>query len=435
MPSDMQKKLQSDILNFINFPHKVSTISQMEMWKIKSHGGLKLINIQIKSEISKVKWLIELASKTELKTNLDIFTALTGTQKGNISGRDLLFLEQSYIKNTLNTNSKFYKEALMSLSKFNTRKGISNIEKWDTEHIFYNPLFITKNGKTLILTKYCENKGIFRLEQVLEEKAKESRKLEFDKVQSNLYNKILLNTDVRKDDILIIREEEIKFSQITHKQLYEQALLPLERDHHSQVKWVLKLDTAIPWQEVWEAVNNFLSTNETKNIIWQQIHLNFYTQYSYNKWHKVSDNCPLCQKIPESIYHLILHCDVTNKLWDDIQRTLHKLHPIPVSDEEKALGLFQKNPSIGILLRNWLTFFLRKCIADSEREAFYDTGESIIVKIKRKVNRAIGVEIDMKAYRYKHENNLAFFDKIITHAQVLCEKNQNEEYTIKNVFT
>ena len=86
-------------------------------------------------------------------------------------------------------------------------------------------------------------------------------------------------------------------------------------------------------------------------------------------------------------------------------------------------------------MRNWLTFFLRKCIADSEREAFYDTGESIIVKIKRKVNRAIGVEIDMKAYRYKHENNLAFFDKIITHAQVLCEKNQNEEYTIKNVFT
>ena len=86
-------------------------------------------------------------------------------------------------------------------------------------------------------------------------------------------------------------------------------------------------------------------------------------------------------------------------------------------------------------MRNWITFSLRKCIADSEREAFYNTGETDIVKIKQKVNRAIGVEIDMKAFRYKHENNLAFFDKIITHSQVLCEKNQNEEYTIINVFT
>ena len=42
-------------------------------------------------------------------------------------------------------------------------------------------------------------------------------------------------------------------------------------------------------REAWDTVHNGLSTNKTKNIIWQQIHLNFYTQYSYTKWYKKQD--------------------------------------------------------------------------------------------------------------------------------------------------
>ena len=61
------------------------------MWKVKSHGGIKLINIKIKSEISKAKWLIEIVTNPDLKMNLYIFSTLLGTQKGNISGRDLIF--------------------------------------------------------------------------------------------------------------------------------------------------------------------------------------------------------------------------------------------------------------------------------------------------------------------------------------------------------
>ena len=76
--------IQDNIFSFVNFPQNVVTISQAEMWKVKSHGGLKLINIEVKSDVSKVKWLIDMVSKPHLKTSFDLFSSLVGTQKGNI---------------------------------------------------------------------------------------------------------------------------------------------------------------------------------------------------------------------------------------------------------------------------------------------------------------------------------------------------------------
>ena len=43
-------------------------------------------------------------------------------------------------------------------------------------------------------------------------------------------------------------------------------------------------------------------------------------------------------------------------------------------------------------------------------------------------------EIDAKSLRYEHENKLANFEKIITHAQILCKKFR-DEYIINNIFT
>ena len=110
-------------------------------------------------------------------------------------------------------------------------------------------------------------------------------------------------------------------STITQKGLYEDAILKMTTDHIYQTKWMTKLQTVIVWEEVWITVHNVLLS-----IIWEQLHLNFYTQYSYNKWHKVHNICPLCSKVPESIYHIILNCDFVNKVWIDIQPLLSSLH-------------------------------------------------------------------------------------------------------------
>ena len=53
------------------------------------------MNIKIKSETAKAKWLTEIATKEELKLDLDIFTRVIGRQKGDINGKDLLFLHST----------------------------------------------------------------------------------------------------------------------------------------------------------------------------------------------------------------------------------------------------------------------------------------------------------------------------------------------------
>ena len=142
IPKTLQNKLQNDIFAFVNFPLKVKTIAQKEMWKLKHQGGIKLINMQIKSETSKVKWMIDMVSKPDLVTNLNIFSKLLGNQKGNIRGKDLIFLQRIYFVRTLKTNSNFYREALLAMANLEITKGIENVDKWDTEHVFYNPLLL-----------------------------------------------------------------------------------------------------------------------------------------------------------------------------------------------------------------------------------------------------------------------------------------------------
>ena len=209
----------------------------------------------------------------------------------------------------------------------------------------------------------------------------------------------------------------------------------MNTDHHSQVKWVMKLQVSIIWDDVWNAVHNFLASNETKTAIWQQLHLNFYTQYSYNKWHKTQGLCPLCQKFPQDIYHIILDCDFIKKVWEEIQPLLMELHSDPVTEEEMSLGIIKKKPTIGILLRNWITYFLRERIMREERKAYHSSGGPNFEAFKRKVNQKFHTEIQLKYLRYQNENNLQIFDKFITYENVLGTKTEENEYRITHIFS
>ena len=51
--------------------------------------------------------------------------------------------------------------------------------------------------------------------------------------------------------MILFDEIEIKFTEVTHKILYEDALKRLYTDHHSQHKWVQQLNTPINWKTIW----------------------------------------------------------------------------------------------------------------------------------------------------------------------------------------
>jgi hypothetical protein len=431
-PPSMRINLQQEIFNYVNFPRKVITISQKEMWKLKTQGGIKLLNLEVKSVAPKVKWLVDMVTDENLKRNLDIFSALMGIQKGNISGRDIIFLRTEYIRRNLVTDNAFYREALLAMSRFNVLKGINSLADWDKEHIFYNPLFLSKTGKTLKLTKFCEDRGIYTFDQLLEEKIKAVRDQPVRQPLIKISDQLVLQLTKRFDVLTLVNGDEVPFTAVTEKILYEEAIMQKFRAHHSQEKWGNELGLPFLWEDVWTSVHNQLSTNETIDVIWRQLHLNFYTQYSYNKWHKTNEVCPLCHQFPQSIFHIILYCHTVVRVWNDIEPLLRKLHNVRVSNEEKAFGIVQKKPSNGVLARNWVTYLMRQVISDVERLAHYAT--ITIPEIKDRIEEKFRSEVRLGFFRSDQGNHLFSFEEVITHNSVLSRRPRGGDLSISRLF-
>ena len=439
IPPHFQKQLQNSIFKYVNFPNKVITIGQKEMWKIKVNGGCKLVNMQVKSETSKAKWLMEMATNPNFRINLLTFTDMLGVQGGNNFGRDLIFMDKSFISRTLKTPNRFYKEAFQALSQFDRMKGIPLREDWDNENIFHNPLVLGKSGKTLKETKHFQDNKIFKLGQLLDEKAKEARGIPHDRNQVSLLKNSTLYLGpsgigaVKDDWLFFANGTDIKMTCLTQKDLYEDAILRKSRDHKYQTKWVDKLNTVIIWEEVWASVHNNLHSNATKCAIWEQLHLNFYTQYSYNKWHDSSDLCPLCQKSPVDIFHIILDCDFANSVWTELQPFLRRLLATNVNDQEKALGIVSVKPSPGILLRNWVTFKVREQIMVFERKAHH-SGRPSLESFKVQFNREMADDVRRVIYRLMNEGSISKINELITHRGALCRSVSDDSFMVNDVF-
>ena len=112
------------------------------MHKLRKHGGTKLINIQAKTEASKIKWLIDLCVEPKLTVHLALMDRLLGEQKGKCRGKDLFFTTKHYARQVLKVNSPFYTEATKVMTNPDLRKQV--LYPTD-EKLFYNPIFQGRN--------------------------------------------------------------------------------------------------------------------------------------------------------------------------------------------------------------------------------------------------------------------------------------------------
>ena len=142
---------------------------------------------------------------------------------------------------------------------------------------------------------------------------------------------------------------------------------------------------------------------------------------------------PLCKKVPESIYHIILHCDFVNTIWDDIQPVLLQLSHRPISDEEKVLGIvnIKKNPAI--LVRNWLTYNMREKILDFEGATYHHSGASVPL-FKAKFNQAMASEVKRLMHQFNYDGKISKFEETVAHGNILCEKLGEGQYRLNTVF-
>ena len=134
----------------------------------------------------------------------------------------------------LKTDNNFYNEALLAIADFDISKGISDVTKWDKEHLFYNNLFSLKSEPTIPIRRYFEDVNFYSFGQFLDEKTKQARDQPYNRRVVSLCDKIALKFNVKKEDNLVmINGDEIKFNLVTHKHLYQDKISRITGFHLS----------------------------------------------------------------------------------------------------------------------------------------------------------------------------------------------------------
>ena len=410
IPNKMKTDLQASFKEYINFPRR-PTVSETEMKKLRTDGGIKLIDIQTRIDTSRCMWLLNLVHNPELKASLAVMSRLVGMQKGGLIGPDLIFTDIRYSRLLRIPNSMFYLQGLKAAAKLTLNKRIDDLNE---EKIFYNPFFRDENLHTIPITKRCERHKVYTYGEVAQEYVRQSQGLPHVSYIANIYPRIThFDIHGKSQNTIFLSDIQatVSFGVVTHKNVYEELLRKNYVDHHSEEKWEHKFQSQLNWSKIWESLNNPVTTEKVKTTIWEQIHLNDYCTYSYNKWHKTNDPCPLCALVPLTKFHLTLDCPVTVSLWQQLEPYLLNLSPCRVTDYEKVFGIVGNSPEI--ILRNWLTFHLRQCIVEQESIAFHNKrGVMNEEDIKEAYNIRIKEEVLEKSIIYPHLGRQAYFEKI-----------------------
>ena len=279
------------------------------------------------------------------------------------------------------------------------------------EKLFHNPIFQGRSVQTLKITKPCETAGVFTYGLLLDEVELRTNGRPHRRHIANLFDRIFIrDLDDRQHYLLNTVDGNFKFEKVTQKLVYEQLLKLNYRDHHSSAKWVEKFNTPVEWDKVWGSVHNPLATEETASFVWEQIHLNMYTTYSYNKWHKTNLPCPLCTQLIDDEFHLIFDCPLVVSLWEEIEPLLLRIYPSPVTEQERIFGILVNSPAI--VLRNWLTYVLRFCIYWQENSAYHNKkGVLNATDIKLIYNAQVHREAVQRLLYYTHIGRLDLFHK------------------------
>ena len=427
LPTSLENEIDEAFIEYVIYPKKKNQISRKEMEKLREYGGIKLMNTKLKSETPKVHWLIQLITDENLKLHRHIFNAIIGIQSGHLTGEEIIFAEASYVKKHLRTTNSFYKEALGAITRLYTWKHVDDLKN---EHLFYNPIFTTTVEGDMHDTAIKPFKGNKTLAKI------------------KTYGDLLLaeNTEInprllavirrKKDTIHHIRENEdsnviiglndgkkVKFSNITQKIIYSELIHEQSTDHSYKTKWIAEYKELgiIEWDKVWESIHQGFFTEKVKSTIWDQVHLNFYTTYSYNKWHNTLQPCPLCCRIPDDIFHLIIDCKFTRTMWRRVEKILCQITPEKPTIHEKAFGLQlgnEKNDkrNTAVTLRNWITFTMRHFIMVEERKAFKTKCPPVkaMQKYFIRFNYYLKDELKTKKLVYNYRNMSHKFEKIAT---------------------
>ncbi len=434
VPAHFEKEINAAFIDYIVFPKNRVEVNRMEMEKERGCGGIKLINVQLKSVTPKIHWLMRLLTDVSLKVHYSLFSSLVGDQKGGLRGSDLLFAEHSYVRRHVKCSSGFYLEALLGISKLDTWKHVPDVRD---EHLYYNRVFSTTDDNELeerTVKPFYANETLGKIRtygDLLDARDAVLQPRLAAVIGRKIESIVYIRQSVAAHEVMGRDHKPVDFKNITQKFIYSELVQWGSTDHIYQTKWFEREDfPLVDWSDVWGSVHQQFFTEAAKSTVWEQIHLNFYTTYNYNKWHGSLHPCPLCRKIPEDVFHVIVDCRFTVSMWGRIESVITKIVPIPPRAHERAFGLQPRTrrEEDATILRNWVTFSLRHMIMEEERRAYYLPGYSSLRldAFAKRFNFRMRRELMVKRHQYGFRGLQEKFDRIATFGGAVGTKVDDE---------
>ena len=335
---------------------------------------------------------------------------LIGEQAHGYYGLDIMYTSKGIIKR-IKMQSDYYRETLKVISELEPRK---KVEDFDKENVLYNETFQNNQGDR-IFWPYLDKIEKRTYGDLKNEHEKMRKRQDCDKKLARYFEKITINQGINENyTIAVIGEtgyEDMRMELTEEKDIYTSLVkLKFYRLHVSEVKWIDHFSPDyIDFKEVWVTLQNNMVSEKTRTCIWEQIHLNFFTTYWFNKIGKENNICPLCKIVPDTRMHILLDCYLVKKLWKEIEEKLMTFVPIEVDPKEMVFGLANNKNKPEYNMRNWITYKLRECLSRQEKTTYDKPNINNEKQIRSKFNKEIVRELTYKYLYYKKERKLEKF--------------------------
>ena len=360
-PTDEQiKSLQQQCFSFL-WNNKQDRIKREQITQHYNKGGIKAPNIKSYIMSLKLTWIRRLLVKTgkwqNIIENLLPKTSLHWTEYGSNKIANI----------AKNINNVFWKDLLTAWTVLLKQKKVLDMQEFQMECLWFNDK-ILKNNKS-VYYKNWDQKGIRYITDLIDADGKfltlhkfkqkyhiDTNFITFNGIISSIskYKKELkLKGDLKPSIVLPFRPIQISWIlQYTKgcKPFYDIFNSKDLTKSNAMKKWENNLNCNNIQLQDWKIIMQipFKCTLDTK-LRWFQYRINnrilATNSFIYKIGYISSDLCTFCSRESESLEHLLLLCETTQNIWQQLQQWLNQKASlnINISNEQIIFGILGKN--------------------------------------------------------------------------------------------
>ena len=415
---EMIQKIEKDMLEFIWSGSPNREASKNDLKGSFSDGGLQLVCIQTKVDAQRIKYISKLLNSQPFNLLKLAANEVIGDHEDGYSGVSI-FQADSRTKFNLDP---FYRSCLSAWRRISYNKEIPRDKKTiEHENLYHNPLIRDENGNTLQPSAFLTRNDIYKVKDLEKRNVSKVIRTRIAKIKCLLPKEwdTRIQTCRPLNQSLLIESKPVKLNKVTTSKLYKHLVKEIQLNESYKAKWEDYFNTSqLDWNELWARVKK-IKNDKIRSDIWSQIRLNFWSPYlavNQRRYLETGEICFLCGKIQISQRHIIISCEVTERLWNQISTLLQDLLSINIEEEEMCFGL--KSQRTVLKLRNYISFTLRSTIHSHRND-----------DIK---NATRAEELILKAFKHNLKNDLKI--KFATAYTTGGITDFEESYLIKNIL-